>query len=819
MASTPTAATPRTFGLKSTMAHQRERRGRILLHQRETDDVEILGAEVVIRDEHQAAVHETESKQYATKTKIQYRNRLKELIEWIEKEYPDYAAAGVRTLSEAERNDQRKFYHKCTKDLVYTGLRVNVIQAFLGQKKVKRNGKLCSSSTIKKFHQAISFGAKSVQERLPPSYFQYMMPFLKAFNNEVAKAKKDGRLDEHKAEAIPFGLYRQICALAINGGNMLVWVWSILQWNFMCRSISIDSLGFHNFTVGEDCLKGTFDYTKADQSGERVNAKHIYANPMDPIVCPLLSLGVWTALEQDSLAQHEKLFLRQKRQDGTASSRYCSQVGHLLKENVDVVRAFMRPEHVNVHGLRKGSGTYATSGTTLPPSVVSVANRGEWSMGKVLDVYWKFSEPGDAYLGRILVGLEPTTPLFATLPPHWKPSAPLLHHDIHTAMNLMYGKILDQWREGADVDPTGVLLLCLASIVYHRDWIREVMSKTTGHSFSGVTLFQQPELLEQLGTLVTVEPPESMPRPTGIPPHIQHMCKQQEVLETCRETLVLVQNLTGEMKRTFVDVLETRALESGTLTPTNLRDTLLSFQTTIVDTVQNTLANFASLEHRTHPSATENTNATTEDGFHLFHYNSDPPGHHGWHVQESFAFPTKVMRRAGWWLWLRGMPGNQWVDNNGTHKQAIRPFRHLEAKMLPSAAQKVWKLQWKPIFSFMEAGCDGDDPIPFDSENLSNEDVEKFFVRGTQYLHERVSYVFQKRNHPFFTIATWSTLVQRSSIEKFGTDTDIAKLPPPTARNRTRQAGLKRQRTERPATANRVARRNRSDPTAAQTQM
>ena len=119
----------------------------------------------------------------------------------------------------------------------------------------------------------------------------------------------------------------------------------------MCRSISIDSLGFHNFTVGEDCLKGTFNYTKANQSGEHVNAKFIYTNPMDPILCPLLSFEVWTALEQHSLAQHEKLFLRQKRQEGTASSHYCLQVGHLLKENVDVVRALMRTEHVNVHGL------------------------------------------------------------------------------------------------------------------------------------------------------------------------------------------------------------------------------------------------------------------------------------------------------------------------------------------------------------------------------------------------------------------------------------------------------------------------------------
>lgn len=47
-------------------------------------------------------------------------------------------------------------------------------------------------------------------------------------------------------------------------------------------------------------------------------------------------------------------------------------------------------------GLRKGAATHATvcmSGTTAPPSIPSVARRGEWSFGSVLDVYWHFNSP------------------------------------------------------------------------------------------------------------------------------------------------------------------------------------------------------------------------------------------------------------------------------------------------------------------------------------------------------------------------------------------------------------------------------------------
>jgi hypothetical protein len=49
----------------------------------------------------------------------------------------------------------------------------------------------------------------------------------------------------------------------------------------------------------------------------------------------------------------------------------------------------------HAHGIRKGSGTHASSATTLPPQFTSVAARGEWSMGKILDIYFQFAMGGD----------------------------------------------------------------------------------------------------------------------------------------------------------------------------------------------------------------------------------------------------------------------------------------------------------------------------------------------------------------------------------------------------------------------------------------
>ncbi len=84
--------------------------------------------------------------------------------------------------------------------------------------------------------------------------------------------------------------------------------------------------------------------------------------------------------------------------------------------------------------------------------------------GKVLDLYWHFSEPGDTYLGRILAGLDPNDKTFGTLPPHWKVDNPMGNAKIRKAMLSMFGTILQRWG-GTAVDPSGILLLCLASVV------------------------------------------------------------------------------------------------------------------------------------------------------------------------------------------------------------------------------------------------------------------------------------------------------------------------------------------------------------------
>ena len=96
-----------------------------------------------------------------------------------------------------------------------------------------------------------------------------------------------------------------------------------------------------------------------------------------------------------------------------------------------------------------------------------MAKRGDWSVGKVLDVYWHFCEPGDTFLGRSLAGMDPNSERFDILPPHWNMENPMGDEDIKEAMELCFGRIINNWTKTTDSNPISILLRCFASMVYH----------------------------------------------------------------------------------------------------------------------------------------------------------------------------------------------------------------------------------------------------------------------------------------------------------------------------------------------------------------
>jgi hypothetical protein len=146
-----------------------------------------------------------------------------------------------------------------------------------------------------------------------------------------------GELDEDNGDPIPWGLFVQICHWSLLSGNLFVWVFSVMQWNCLGQSISIDPLGFHNFCPGVDSIIIEYDSSKSDQEGQKVTLKNCYANPFDPRISFHFAIACWLCTNQEVFATTEKLFLVNGCLVGSSATRYSYQLRDLLKDKVEEI--------------------------------------------------------------------------------------------------------------------------------------------------------------------------------------------------------------------------------------------------------------------------------------------------------------------------------------------------------------------------------------------------------------------------------------------------------------------------------------------------
>ena len=148
----------------------------------------------------------------------------------------------------------------------------------------------------------------------------------------------------------------QTCALpilltwAVEKGNIYVWVWTILQWNLMACSILIDPLKLHNIGISEDRFVIRHDSTKSDKEGEKAHNKAVYCNPLDPILCPGISLGFWLSLNQNTFwGNSEQLFICYGSRVGTAAYRHCEPLLMIMKASWGIVQTYITT--MSAHGI------------------------------------------------------------------------------------------------------------------------------------------------------------------------------------------------------------------------------------------------------------------------------------------------------------------------------------------------------------------------------------------------------------------------------------------------------------------------------------
>lgn len=135
-----------------------------------------------------------------------------------------------------------------------------------------------------------------------------------------------------------------------------------LCWNLMCRAGSMANVKYQHMEWQDDSMKVYFAHQKNDQCGERSkDPRHIYANPSNPLLCPILALGMyWLKFGFDSA--ENSLF---------GGSNQYERFRKVLLKLWKVEDVKLEAENLGIdssdygtHSIRKGSATYCANGST-----------------------------------------------------------------------------------------------------------------------------------------------------------------------------------------------------------------------------------------------------------------------------------------------------------------------------------------------------------------------------------------------------------------------------------------------------------------------
>ena len=239
------------------------------------------------------------------------------------------------------------------------------------------------------------------------------------------------------------------------------WSYMTLSWNLMARAESVGNIMLQHLDWRDDSLLVTFAKHKGDQTGEGMsNEKHIYANPLQPEICPILALAVYVFCTPRSASTfRQQLYLGMD-----SPHRFSRILQRVLTSIPEGVSIGSRREDIGTHSNRKGSASYALDFPDI--SAVQCYLRAGWSLGNVPDRYIVAGTGGDQLIGRAVSGLPLNDSGFSILPPHFSEEDSLLLH------NLGWENVLSGYNNYPSSFKR-VIPFLFASIVYHYNWLKE----------------------------------------------------------------------------------------------------------------------------------------------------------------------------------------------------------------------------------------------------------------------------------------------------------------------------------------------------------
>ena len=431
------------------------------------------------------------------------------------------------------------------------------------------NGTLLTASAYNG-HRAALFNVFRDYEKVMSSQMSAnLKTFFRGLKNTIAQQTQAGDAPiKVGKDPLQFADYKFLALSMIRSRgkeHIFAHTFFLFCWNLMCRAGNTESICIEHLAWSEDSLCVFFAHSKTDQGGEKPrDPRHLYANPLCPEICPILSLGVYLLSFPDTV-NDVALFpgCKQYERFRQIFSRLCSEKNILC----ELERRGVDPSCLGTHSMRKGSATFCSSGSTACPPPAAISLRAGWSIGTVADKYIHYQMAGDMYVGRTVVGLPIDSETFGILPPFF-----IANNETEIAF-LNYA--LDEVFPGAPISIRRVAEFCLASVVHHRQYLRDNMHK---HSILFEScLFKNPILLNGLSELVQCRLGKASDKfkTTGVPPHSSLLLKLHETMSAVQQCIPAIEAVVPKVVGAVVKELEDRAIGAGTVTREGLENVLM----------------------------------------------------------------------------------------------------------------------------------------------------------------------------------------------------------------------------------------------------
>jgi len=390
--------------------------------------------------------------------------------------------------------------------------------------------------------------------------------FMRALKKKIAKAKaSSGESLEEGKRPMSFAVYQLMCQKLLESDTadaLFAHTFLVLEWNLMARSHMVGDMDVAHIEWRQDCLLFFFGKSKRNQTGEDSERPfHVYSNPLQPEICPVLALATYLLAYPDVLKSGGPLF--------PGSSQY-SRFMKIFHKTIDAHAAEFKKLGITKgdlgsHSCRKGAITLVTTGCTVSPPMAAVCIRAGWSMGSVKDRYIHYEKAGDQFVGRTVTGIPALDCNFAISPVHWDWSG--LSRIDERKKKEELEEILGEIVVKKDVSAAtfGMLQYLFAALVYHYDYLNQTLDESNILRASQ-GFVPAAEECEELKELTVVRFPWELtpdsPKPSGIPPHVLLLNKlegmDKELLSYPKKILDGVHDEIKQLRHALSDELDKR---------------------------------------------------------------------------------------------------------------------------------------------------------------------------------------------------------------------------------------------------------------------